>query len=305
MRHYEGFLADSARWNAVALRDDDVIVTTPSKCGTTWMQTIVGMLIHGRVDLGEPMGVLSPWVDFRVRGVDEVASRLEGQTHRRFMKSHTPLDGLPWRDTVTYLAVLRHPLDAALSMRDHRANLESRRAMELRLQTEGEDGLEFLADDDPPEHPGDWLRWWIGREVRPTGTGGASLHELACQAHTYWEARHRPNVHLFHYSALQADLDAEMRRTAAALGVEIDASRWPGFVEAAGFGSMKERAAALVPEAHLGLWHSTGDFFKEGGRRGWDELLSAADVARFRARLRELVGDECARWVEEGVLDGG
>ena len=45
---------------------------------------------------------------------------------------------------------------------------------------------------------------------RPTGTPAAA-----------------PNVHLFHYADMWADLDAEMRRVADVLGIAIDEGAWP------------------------------------------------------------------------------
>jgi aryl sulfotransferase len=36
---------DSARWAGYQPRSDDIIVATYSKCGTTWAQRIVSMLI--------------------------------------------------------------------------------------------------------------------------------------------------------------------------------------------------------------------------------------------------------------------
>ena len=94
MRRYQGFMADSARWERFRLRDDDVIITTPSKCGTTWMQTIVGMLLRDSVDL-PPIGTISPWLDMQIRTEEEIFGLLDAQTGRRFIKTHTPLDGLP------------------------------------------------------------------------------------------------------------------------------------------------------------------------------------------------------------------
>lgn len=71
MRRYQGFMADSTRWERLQLRPDDVIITTPSKCGTAWMQKIVGMLLHDRVDLGAPISTISPWLREAVAGTFE------------------------------------------------------------------------------------------------------------------------------------------------------------------------------------------------------------------------------------------
>ncbi|MDP9225074.1 MAG: sulfotransferase domain-containing protein, partial [Actinomycetota bacterium] len=106
------------------------MISTPSKCGTTWMQTIVGMLLLDRTDLGAPISSISPWLDMLIRTDDEVFGVLDGQSHRRFIKTHTPLDGVPRRQSVTYIAVVRHPLDVALSDRDHKENMREDRAVE-------------------------------------------------------------------------------------------------------------------------------------------------------------------------------
>ena len=113
VRRYRGVMSDSARWERFTFRPGDVVISTPSKCGTTWMQTIVGMLLLDRVDLGAPISTLSPWLDMLIRTDDEVFGLLDRQTHRRFIKTHTPLDGLPQHDEVTYIALIRHPLDVA------------------------------------------------------------------------------------------------------------------------------------------------------------------------------------------------
>jgi hypothetical protein len=40
-------LFDSARWDRYAPRKDDIVIATYPKCGTTWTQRIVGMLVFG------------------------------------------------------------------------------------------------------------------------------------------------------------------------------------------------------------------------------------------------------------------
>jgi aryl sulfotransferase len=297
VRRYRGVMADSARWERFRFRPGDVVISTPSKCGTTWMQTIVGMLLLDRVDLGAPIGTLSPWLDMLIRTDDEVFGLLEAQTHRRFIKTHTPLDGVPRHDEVTYIAVIRHPLDVALSNADHFENERAERAIELRTRAAGPPDLPER--ELPPDDLAGYLRWFIDNDVAPTGSGPYGLADYCEQILTFWDAREASNVHLFHYADLWADREGEMRRVASVLSVPIDEDRWPAFVEAAGLESMRSRAEDTAPEAHLGLWRDPRAFFRSGGTRGWASLMSPDDLAHFDERLRELAGDATG-WVLGG-----
>ena len=289
-------MADSARWERFVLRDDDVVITTPAKCGTTWMQTIVGMLLLDRIDLGAPIGMLSPWLDMLTRTEDEVFALLAAQEHRRFIKTHTPLDGVPLVDAVTYIVVVRHPLDVAMSDIDHDENMVEERAVALRTAVAG-DGPDRATE--PPEDPVAFLRWFIDNDEQPTGSGPHGLQDYCEQVRTYWEARDLPNVHLFHYADLWADRDGQMRRVAAALGIPVDEARWPPFVEAAGLASMRARAADTAPDAHMGIWRAPERFFRVGGRRDWASLLGPDGVAHFDERFAALAGDAAA-WAGGG-----
>lgn len=281
-------------------RDDDIVICTPSKCGTTWMQTIVAMLVLDVVELDRPMGLLSPWLDMNTRSVADVFAMLDAQEHRRFIKTHTPLDGLPWNDRVTYLCVLRHPLQVALSMDDHLANLDMERAVAIR---ESAVGLGDLAELPPPpersDDPRERLLQWIDDDTEYANAGGTvSLAELVHHAQTFWDHREAPNLHLFHYGDLLSDLDHEMRRVADAPGVQ-PGQRWDEQVRAASFDSMRSRADLLAPDSQLGTWRSNRDFFRAGGQRTWD-LLTDEDLAHFESRLDELAGPQLADWMCHG-----
>ncbi|MEP7359950.1 MAG: sulfotransferase domain-containing protein [Chloroflexota bacterium] len=297
MRHYHGFIADSDRWQRFTQRDGDVVITTPSKSGTTWMQTIVGMLLRQTTDL-PPIGTIAPWIDMQIRTEDEVFALLEAQTTRRFMKSHTPLDGLPVNPNVTYIAVIRHPLDVALSDRDHGLNMNREETEKMRELVAGK--YEPPPDhEDAPDEPAPFLRWFIDNNRGPTGSGPNGVADYCQQIGTYWDARDEPNVHLFHYQDMWNDLDAEMRRVASALAVPVDEATWPDYVDAATLKSMRGRAAKAAPDAHLPIWKSPEEFFHSGGTREWANLLTPEEVAHFDARLRELAGDSYD-WITRG-----
>jgi hypothetical protein len=297
MRRYQGFIADSDRWNRFKQRDGDVVITTPSKSGTTWMQTIVGMLLRQTTDL-PPISTIAPWIDMQIRTEDEAFAMLDGQTGRRFMKTHTPLDGLPANPNVTYIAVIRHPLDVALSDRDHGLNMNEEETVALRESVAGK-YEKPAGQEDAPEEPAPFLRWFIDNSRGPTGSGPNGLADYAQQIGTYWDARNEPNVHLFHYQDMWNDLDGEMRRVARALGVAIDEETWPAFVDAATLKSMRGRATKAAPDAHLPIWKSPEEFFRQGGTRDWASLLTADEIAHFDERLRELAGDSYD-WIMRG-----
>jgi len=48
-----------------------------------------------RGPLGEPISVISPWLDMLTRSREDVVSDLESQTRRRVIKSHTPRPASP------------------------------------------------------------------------------------------------------------------------------------------------------------------------------------------------------------------
>src|SRR6188508_1212521 len=92
---YRSLIADSARWDGFAFRPGDVVISTPPKSGTTWTQMLCALLIFDGPAFPAPLGDISPWLDMNIRPLAEVTAALTAQAHRRFIKTHTPLDGLP------------------------------------------------------------------------------------------------------------------------------------------------------------------------------------------------------------------
>ncbi len=92
---------------------------------------ICALLIFQTPDLPAPLAKLSPWLDWLITPRDRVFARLGAQTHRRFIKTHTPLDGIPLDPMATYIVVGRHPLDMAVSLYYQSANIDRNRVREL------------------------------------------------------------------------------------------------------------------------------------------------------------------------------
>jgi hypothetical protein len=168
---YRSVVADSARWKGFPFRDGDIVISTPSKCGTTWTQMICALLVFQTPDFALPLAEISPWLDMLTTDRDDLVAALEVQPHRRFIKTHTPLDGLPFDDRVTYVCVGRDPRDAGFSWSNHLANMDMNSFFAARRNAVGLADLDELPPDGPQEVPPTEIErfWqWVTTQRRPT-----------------------------------------------------------------------------------------------------------------------------------------
>jgi aryl sulfotransferase len=280
---------DSARWVGFPFRHGDIVISTRSKSGTTWMQMIAALLVFQTPDLPRPLSELSPWLDWLIAPRNEVYARLAAQQHRRFVKTHTPLDGIPLDARATYIVVARHPLDAAVSLYHQGDNLDRAQISRLTGQPETKEP----ASPRPSLH--EWLLAWIDSQARPEDQLD-SLPGVLWHLSDAWSRRGEPNVVLVHYDDLVANLDGEMRRLAALLGITVPDELWPDLVRAATFESMRARARRVAPDPS-GVLKDNAAFFRRGSSGAGLEVLAADDVARYHARTAELAPTDLLAWL--------
>ena len=306
LKRHRHFVYDSARWEGFAFRDDDIVISTPAKCGTTWMQMLCALSIFRTPDLPAPLAELSPWLDMQTRPLADVLRDLDGQMHRRFIKSHTPLDALPFDPRVTYLHVARDPRDAALSWDNHMANMDLGQLLGIRVAAVGMDDLEELGLTEipppPPEDPA--VRFWLWMDGAASDEEPTGLTNLVRHVKTFWDRRDEPNVHLFHYGDLRADLAGQMRRLAGILDV---AEPTDELVAAATFESMQARADELIPNSDTPFWHDNKRFFDRARSGGWQAFIDSGEAQRrYEAALAKAgAPDDLARWLHTGWLGTG
>lgn len=297
LKRYRSVVSDSSRWDGIAFRPGDIVISTPPKCGTTWMQRLVALLVFDGPDLPAPMAKVSPWFDMQLSSPEQVAALLEAQTHRRFMKTHTPFDGLPYDERVTYICVGRDPRDVAVSSRHHMQNMNMDRFIETRAAAVGLDDLAELGASEggpPPVDDATALRIWMDQ---PSQTTMMTLPFTIEHLRSFWEARERPNVAMFHYSDLLADLPGQLKRLGDVLGYDISRERAEQLAAEGSFEAMKSNAERVVPNADIGLWHSADGFLHRGTSGQWRELFTDEDLAHYDARLRELAPPDLVQWL--------
>jgi aryl sulfotransferase len=277
---------DSTVWNDFAFRDDDVIVGTYAKSGTTWTQQIVGQLIFQGEDV--PIAEISPWWDMRIIP-PEVRDMVRAQTHRRVIKTHLPADALVMSPKAKYIYIARDGRDVIWSMHNHHAGFKAE-TFDLFNKTPGLVG--------PPLPPADpdirrYFLTWLHNDGAPFWSFWENLA-------TWWAIRSQPNVRLIHFNRLKADLEGEMRSIAEFLEIDIPAERWPTVVEHCTFDYMKANAALYAPLGGA-VWEQGADTFIHKGVNGrWRDVLTPEDCAAYEQMAVEKLGPDCARWLATG-----
>jgi aryl sulfotransferase len=299
LRPYRSTTADSARWNGFVFRDGDIIISSPVKCGTTWTQMICALLIFQQRSFPMALDLISPWLEMLMRPLADVVSDLDAQQHRRFIKSHTPLDGLPFHDEVTYICVGRDPRDAALSLDNHMANMNMT-AFLFGLQTAvGLDGLAALAPvRGTARSTSVRERFWQWVDTPKSPGLLTMVHHLK----TFWEAREHSNVVLLHYGDLKADLEGQMRHLADRLRVTIPEELWFELVQGATFEEMRRRADEIVPNSTEAVWYDNARFFNKGISGQWKGLLADEDLRRYESRIIRFADPELIDWMHQGSI---
>ncbi|BBK39126.1 sulfotransferase [Allostella sp. ATCC 35155] len=279
---------DSTVWDGFRFRDDDIVIGTYAKSGTTWAQQIVGQLVFQ----GDPtvnVGEMSPWLDLRVPPAAVKHAALEAQTHRRFVKTHLPVDALRYSPQAKYLYIVRDGRDVVWSLYNHHANAND---------------LWYAAVNDAPgrvgppiERPPASIRQyfldWLERDGHPFWSYWENVR-------SWWQIRDLPNLMLIHYADLQRDLPGMMRKIAAFLDIPIDETRFAAQVEHCTFDWMKANAGQAAPQGGVFWDGGAATFIHKGTNGRWHDTLTPEDNRRYEERAVAELGPECAAWLATG-----
>lgn len=279
---------DSTAWNDFAFRDDDIVIATYAKAGTTWTQQIVGQLVFaGAEDV--PVHDISPWLDLRAPPTVVKHALLAAQTHRRFIKTHLPVDALVFSPRAKYLYIGRDGRDVAVSLYNHHARA-TEGWFQMLNDTPGRVGPPMPP---PAASAGEAFDTWLAED-------GAPFWPFFSSVRSWWAVRHLPNVLGVHYADLKRDLAGQMRRIADFLGITLGSTQWAAAVEHCTFEYMRAHGDRTVPAGGR-MWRDGAAAFLHRGEAGrWRELLTPDQGEAYAERARAELGADCARWLEQG-----
>jgi aryl sulfotransferase len=289
-REFHNHHFDSTIWNDFDFRDDDIIISTYAKSGTTWLQQIISQLIFNGQEEME-VAHMSPWLDLRVPPKQVKLPEVAAQDHRRFLKTHLPVDALVFSPKAKYIYIGRDGRDVVWSLYNHHANAND---------------LWYHALNDTPglvgpriEKPGadivQYFNEWLEKDGFPFWPFWENIK-------SWWEIRNLPNVHFIHFAKLKEDMPGEIKKVAAFLDIAIDPAKWDAIVEHCSFDYMKRNSVKSVPLGGA-FWDGGSDTFIHKGVNGrWKDMLPKEASDRYEQMCVEHLGADCARWLNTGEL---
>jgi aryl sulfotransferase len=280
---------DSTIWDDFAFRDDDIVIATYAKSGTTWVQQILAQLLFDG-EAGLEVAEMSPWLDLRVPPKEVKLPAVEAQTHRRFVKTHLPVDALVYSRKSRYLYIGRDGRDVVWSLYNHHTNANDA-FYEAMNETPGRVGPPIGR---PPDDVRRYFLDWLEKDGHPFWSFWENVA-------SWWAIRELPNLLFLHFDNLKRDMPGEIRRVAAFLDIPIDESKWDAILEHCSFEYMKANATQSVPLGGA-FWDGGAQTFVHKGVNGrWREVLTAEDCDRYERACAEKLGGDCARWLATGA----
>ncbi|NKB34037.1 MAG: sulfotransferase domain-containing protein [Pseudomonadales bacterium] len=295
-QRYVSALFDSNRWDNFKVRNDDIVITTSYKAGTTWMQGICAALVFQAPKPPAPQDQLTPWLDANFGPIEEVLAGLESLSNRRYIKTHLPIEGIRFFDEIKYIFVGRDGKDVFMSMWNHWNNMQPQVFEEMN-NAPGREGPPLAY---PPEEIGPAIDDWLSKSSFDWENDGFPFWSHLHHAKSWWDYRHLPNILMVHFDDLLKDLDGEMRRISAYLDIPVNEEIWPSLLEGVSFGSMKANAENMAPGGTQGIWKDTSNFFHKGTNKRWEGVFTDEQIATYNELALKECGPELAQWLEFG-----
>ena len=232
---------------------------------------------------------MSPWLDLRVPPSEVKLPEVEKQTHRRFLKTHLPVDALVYSPKAKYIYIGRDGRDVVWSLYNHHANA-NKLYYEALNDTPGRVGPPL---EPPPASKVQYFRKWFDGDGYPFWSFWENIR-------SWWAIRALPNVMLIHFSDLKADMRGMIRQIAAFLDISVDEYNWDKIVKHCSFEYMKTNAKLSLPMGGA-FWEGGAETFVPIGTNGrWSDELSPQDCASYEQKASTKLGQECANWLLKG-----
>lgn len=250
--------------------DDDLIVSSYPKTGTTWVEYIMLQILHRGEKFPTMVELNHKLIPFMERTGAAAAEKMDPP---RLIKFHMPFHLIPYNKKARYIYVVRNPKDVAVSYYHFRRSM-------------GDDDVSFE----------DFFEYFMSGEI----PFGDYLQHMAS-----WIRNKKDNVFIICYEKLHKDRRNEILRIAKFLGedhfeaLKADSELLSKIISTTNFDHMMKNLALTRPPLvpNLDDTNAAGDekktvkFFRKGQPGDWKNHLSSEQCSRLDNKMREVLGE--------------
>jgi len=256
-------------------RSTDVLITTPPKAGTTWMQQILHQLRTGGDVSFSSIDEVVPWLERSRTGKSwqQVIDFYETLPEPRLFKTHCTAEQTPGIGTANIILTSRDPRDCCVSFYHHLLNMTDEARMHASITQ--------------PKSFEEYIERWLDTAV------------WYRNVKSWWPYYNHEKVLWLRYQDMKSDLATSIDRIVEFLGWDVSPEQKEMAINYSSFEWMKQHDEKFSSQGDSGKpLFKSGQFIRQGKVGKYKERMTQEQELRILDKAREMLEPECLKFLE-------
>eukprot|EP01084_Bolivina_argentea_P258261 435334_1 len=291
---YKTNIVDSTRWNEITMKENEPVVVTPMKAGTTLVIEIIAQLykikgLHNEQEQSVHGKHIWPESNrLPIENVNQIINEKRRNGDIIIWKSHLAAETLNFSPNNKYIFIGRDYRDMIWSLYNHHINYthETYKALFGKDKPLMDNYMEMdlwndmLNKPDAINNPDGFVYW-----------------SLLWVVGSWWKCRNLPNVKLLHYNDLMNNLSAQIAEIAMFLNIDVGLGEICDVAELCSMQNMRKRGSSVADKMWKG---GINTFIYKGTNERWVNDLTNDDIEQYRLLASRYMSDNAVYWLETG-----